>query len=376
MKRPAVFNNKDIWGMPCTGGKSAVVQFQLSCLAAYAQKADIHTLVDLCGGGGKIALTANHPAFMKAFTAVRYNEIEPCLCNLLWLLQSNTRRKWLFDNLYSTITTTTDLRTLFQDALEFTTMELNIKTKEISALSDKEKEMLLSGGLRKNRYMSGLYGAILVYGSARNNRKTMEITGTRPGTVPSLGKQFEFVDDMPEHIGRSKGRWCKAFSTMMGSVYPGLENVQITNCDALDFLRRNNKRNDMLVYIDPPYIHDGREAKEYKHPWTLETHKELTRLCAQSSLKIALCYGKGTQADPDKRYSIIPCEEQECYQALITDSRWYRYPCKKRKRKDEYSPDSSANSIEVMLCNFEIPGVEAGTLYYSDDRCPRAGGEE
>lgn len=369
MQKPKKFNKVSIYGLPCTGGKSCVVDFQLDCLTAYAQFAGIVTLVDLCGGGGKIALTASRSPYSDTFTKIRYNEIEPCVCNLLWLLQTETRQKWLFDNLYRVITNSTDLYKLFQEALDYTTMELNIKTKKESALTDKEKEMLLNDSLRKKRSLSGLYGAILVYGSIRGNRKQMADSGIKTGHIPSLGKRFEFCDDRPEHSGRSKERWCPVFSTMMGRVVPGVKNVKITNCDAITFLRRNNKRDDMLVYIDPPYINDGKEATDYKCAWTEETHRELTEICDKSSLKIAICYGEAVQITEGKIYNVIPADGLKCYQDLIKSPKWHRYICQKQQVDSSgytkgVGGDSSSNAKEIMLCNFEIPGIEPDVVYW------------
>jgi DNA adenine methylase len=64
--------------------------------------------------------------------------------------------------------------------------------------------------------------------------------------------------------------------------------VQIENRDALFLIEKYN-RNEVLMYLDPPYILSTRKNKKiYKHEMTDEDHIELCGLLKNSSAKIVL----------------------------------------------------------------------------------------
>ena len=66
-----------------------------------------------------------------------------------------------------------------------------------------------------------------------------------------------------------------------------LRTVQIENRPALEVIDRFNYDN-VLMYIDPPYLLGTRTAKQYKHEMTDGDHEELLKLVLQSKAKIMI----------------------------------------------------------------------------------------
>ena len=75
------------------------------------------------------------------------------------------------------------------------------------------------------------------------------------------------------------GRWCSGLSRNVGTRYweppnwkrilefanERLKNVEVSQEDAIAYIRRHNKPN-VLFYVDPPYLFSSRGSKDDRHP--------------------------------------------------------------------------------------------------------------
>lgn len=72
------------------------------------------------------------------------------------------------------------------------------------------------------------------------------------------------------------------------AVHARLKRVVILNRDALDVIRQQDGP-QTLFYLDPPYLHETRAAKDvYEHEMTAEQHLELLRLLGEVKGKFML----------------------------------------------------------------------------------------
>lgn len=303
--------SRRIYGLPCVGSKGPVANIQLSLLETYAEAANLRTLVDLCGGGGHIALSADH----EVFSEIIYNEIDSYMVDLMWALQDETRRNCLYATIDLLMSAVGDSVKLFKFASEQSKTQTPVKQESLD-----------------ERFRSAVYGALLIYGSYRNDRRSAD-----------TGKKQLYLNE--------KGTRA-AINSMRTRVVPGLADIQFMNIGAFEFLEKNKERNDVLVYIDPPYINDGK--KDYNYAWDIEEHEKLTMMCDQSQLHIAICIGRRNSFGGGERYDALMPEDQPCYQRLIKSDKWHLYVC---NDPDKYDMTGKANAIELMLCNFVIPGA-------------------
>ena len=77
-----------------------------------------------------------------------------------------------------------------------------------------------------------------------------------------------------------------------------LKGVQIENRPALELIKRFDHDN-VLMYLDPPYMLETRNMKQYDHEMTDEDHEELLKTIVESKAKIMI---SGYECDLYNRY--------------------------------------------------------------------------
>lgn len=107
-----------------------------------------------------------------------------------------------------------------------------------------------------------------------------------------------------------------------------LKGVQIENQPALDLIRKFNHDN-VLIYADPPYLHNTRGGKQYRHEMTEQDHVILLDTLKQHKGSVIL---SGYPSD--------------MYDRELTG--WNRIT---RKSYNQ----NAAQRTEVLWCNFDVP---------------------
>lgn len=91
--------------------------------------------------------------------------------------------------------------------------------------------------------------------------------------------------------GRENSYAVKAWNALPEAVMQAatrLKNTQIENRPALDLIRRFN-RDNVLMYLDPPYLLSTRNARgQYRHEMTDTDHEELLQAVIHSRAKVML----------------------------------------------------------------------------------------
>lgn len=90
--------------------------------------------------------------------------------------------------------------------------------------------------------------------------------------------------------GRERAYAVKAWGKVPETVVQAaarLKNVQIENKPALDLIYRFN-RDNVLMYLDPPYVMDTRGGKQYSKEMSDADHEELLNAILQTKAKVML----------------------------------------------------------------------------------------
>jgi DNA adenine methylase len=107
--------------------------------------------------------------------------------------------------------------------------------------------------------------------------KSSDITGWRNNIKGNNGNLTQFNIRLPQNIIKVSCR-LKHTNTCL---------VQIENQPAIQLIERYN-RNNVLMYIDPPYVLSTRSKRIYKHEMTDKDHEELLEVLLKSKAKIIL----------------------------------------------------------------------------------------
>ncbi len=80
----------------------------------------------------------------------------------------------------------------------------------------------------------------------------------------------------------------RAKKDVIYSVAERMIGVTIENCDALELMKYYEKKNAVLFYLDPPYLHKTRKCKSQKYKFEIsdDEHKKLLEFCVNSKQKI------------------------------------------------------------------------------------------
>lgn len=219
------------------GGKYALIDHIVPVVIECATKYNITTYTELCGGGGKIL--TNLP--LNIFEHRIYNEINVGFCSLFKVLQNKLYTAELITLLekyrYSEEVFTMAIRGL----------ELH---KDINHLSEIEV---------------ATYTYIATFQSRASNMTTYS-----PSKEYDMG-YYHKISRLKEY-------------------YFILQDVDIQNQDCMVLLEEYKERQDILTYIDPPYIPTTMNApKTYgEHSWSIEQHRVLVDKLLQTKGKVIL----------------------------------------------------------------------------------------
>lgn len=115
----------------------------------------------------------------------------------------------------------------------------------------------------------------------------------------------------------------------MLSIATMANNIEVRFGDAVTYIEKMSKRDDVLFYIDPPYFEKGELL--YRHAYKLGEHKRLARALADANFPWFLSY--------DVHHVIEFLYEEFHLQKL----------------KFQYSARSPKNHDELLVSNFLIP---------------------
>ena len=93
-------------------------------------------------------------------------------------------------------------------------------------------------------------------------------------------------------------RYFNDLSKTIAEIAIRLKNVQIENRPAIELIKRFDHEN-VLIYIDPPYVLSTRNRKQYRHEMTDDDHKELLDVSCNSKAMIMIS-GYGCKIYNDK----------------------------------------------------------------------------
>lgn len=229
-----------ILGFPCIGGKNALLP-KLKLIIEYcADNYHLKCFGDFCGGGGKVVLGINPFKFKLIF----YNEIEFGLSNLMACLKNPVSTNCLIRLIYKLVNESNNPKNLFSTAL---------------ALKDRKETDIIT---------SAAYTLITIYGSFLANRMSF--------SIENFDKYFI--------INRNYINLHKYNEALI--------NVKIFNEDCLDMIGRLKNYDNILAFIDCPYVPDVMEGNHhYINSWTSKDHEKLIKLLLDDNMhmKWILC---------------------------------------------------------------------------------------
>jgi DNA adenine methylase len=106
----------------------------------------------------------------------------------------------------------------------------------------------------------------------------------------ALGKDFGTLSHGRTRSGMNEqaSAWLSAIDGLP-AVHKRLRGVAILNQNALNVIKKLDKGDHVLFYLDPPYVHSSRTAKNcYTHEMADDEHKELLDLLSGLSSKFIL----------------------------------------------------------------------------------------
>lgn len=300
----------EIYCLPCMGTKK---EFAAKQLRALEECPGITTLVDVCGGGGTIALSADK----GHFHAVQYNDLDTSRVNLIRALQSK-------DTLEAVIEKVKALVAEYDEPIDL----YNLACKESL---NQELDMVTSAAY-------AIIWSSCSKGSAKGNFKG-------PKDYQKFVVEGDAFKKLPALVSQAQG-------------------LTVSQIDLFKFLEENKEREDVLVYIDPPYIH----TSTYGIPFGVAEHTKLVEAVIHSKMKIALCLQAPSAADfilgddvdktetPEydgagkKTYFSSPDEPP--YVRLRHIPAWHLYDCGRRGRENLELDEPAPTYQELMFTNF------------------------
>lgn len=306
----------EIYYLPCMGSKK---EFAAKQLQALEQCPGITTLVDVCGGGGTIALSADK----GHFHTIQYNDLDPSRVNLIRALQSK-------DTLEAVVEKINALAAQYDEPIDL----YNLACKESL---NQELDMVTSAAY-------AIIWSSCSKGSAKGNFKG-------PDDYKKLVVEGGALTKLPALVSQVQG-------------------LTVSQTDLFKFLEENKEREDILAYIDPPYIH----SSSYGIRFGVAEHTKLVEAVVHSKMKIALCLQAPSAADfilgedidntktPEyedvgkKTYFSSPDEPP--YVLLRHTPAWHLYDFGRRGREKEWVSDEPAPTYqELMFTNFEVASM-------------------
>lgn len=223
-------------GLPCQGGKHALLYVLLPLIKHLALEFPKRAFLDVCGGGGKLACNV---ATGFLYDKVLYNEYERGMAALMACL--------------------TD-KTLTQKVIRIVDKLLEV------SLSHDPNDVFNAANDQRNRpglnkAQAAAYTFYCIYASFSNNRKAFN--ETRNNRTFQQKQWQNILMKYPSHIHR----------------------MLVTCGSCFDVLERYIDYSDITSFIDPPYY----ETNVYENDWSAEDYKRLRSILARTKNKIILC---------------------------------------------------------------------------------------
>lgn len=214
-------------GFSAKGGKTALLPVLAPLIQHFAYQNKLINLLDVFGGGGKIALSTElYPYFRR----IVYNEYERSLSALFWCLKQKKAKQ---------------LYAAFCNLLQYPDQrQLFCMLKEC-----KDRDDL-------NLYLAGAFALYIIYTSYQSNRQSYYA-----GAEERLKSGFLY----------DKLSQMALFS----------DKLDVCNMDGIDLIRKNISDPKVLIYCDPPYFN----TKAYKNDWSAEDHLKFAHLLIRSQPK-------------------------------------------------------------------------------------------
>lgn len=229
-------SNKNYLGLPCKGGKHALLYVLLPLIKHLALESPKRAFLDVCGGGGKLACNV---ATEFLYDKVLYNEYERGMAALMACL--------------------TD------EALAQKVIQMVDRLLEVS-LSYNPKDVFNTANAQRNqpgldKVQAAAYTFYCIYASFSNNRQTFNET--------------------KETDAFHQKQWRNILLK-----YPSRIHRMLVTCGScFDVLERYIDCSDITSFIDPPYY----ETEAYENDWKEADYIRLRAILSGTKNKVILC---------------------------------------------------------------------------------------
>ena len=264
---------REIVGIPCVGGKTKLAKFLCETIERVCAENGISTYISACGGGGKDILSLHH----SLFDTLIYNEYEAGLADLMLALTEPVNvdviAKGVHDLIEKVLTMPVEIeiKSADEDTSEVI-KELKLRAMfEFLLEAQKENDKAAHGDSSAKRLdiiTSAVYETILVYGSVQSNRKGI--------FYRSADGKRDFYEDI--YI---KEKYKKKIRT----VAERAQDIVALNGDCIELVKKYKDRDDVFIYIDPPYWNC---TNDYKNTFDFDDHIRLIQECMESKSKIMI----------------------------------------------------------------------------------------
>ena len=264
---------REIVGIPCVGGKTKLAKFLCETIERVCAENGISTYISACGGGGKDILSLHH----SLFDTLIYNEYEAGLADLMHALTKPANvdviSKGVHDLIEKVLAMPVEIETkVAGDDTSDVIKELKLRAMfEFLLEAQKENDKAAHGDSSAKRLdiiTSAVYETILVYGSVQSNRKGI--------FYRSADGKRDFYEDI--YI---KEKYKKKIRT----VAERAQDIVALNGDCIELVKKYKDRDDVFIYIDPPYWNC---TNDYKNTFDFDDHIRLIQACMESKSKIMI----------------------------------------------------------------------------------------
>ena len=264
---------REIVGIPCVGGKTKLAKFLCETIERVCAENGISTYISACGGGGKDILSLHH----SLFDTLIYNEYEAGLADLMHALTKPANvdviSKGVHDLIEKVLAMPVEIESKAAgDDTSDVIKELKLRAMfEFLLEAQKENDKAAHGDSSAKRLdiiTSAVYETILVYGSVQSNRKGI--------FYRSADGKRDFYEDI--YI---KEKYKKKIRT----VAERAQDIATLNGDCIELVKKHKDREDVFIYIDPPYWNC---TNDYKNTFDFDDHIRLIQACVESKSKIMI----------------------------------------------------------------------------------------
>lgn len=219
------------------GGKYQLIDNIVPLIIQCAEDYDITTYAELCGGGARVLLNLPNNLFEHRI----YNEIDIGICNIFQVLQNK---------LYT--------------AEMMSVLEKYRYSREVFEMARNELKID-----KVQKHFNLIERATYTY---------IAVTQSRASNMVTYSPSGEYEQGYYEKISRLKD-----YSYL-------LEDVEIQNQDCMVLLEKYKNNENILIYLDPPYVpYTMNHPKTYgDNSWNTEHHQKLVGKLLETHCKVIL----------------------------------------------------------------------------------------